>query len=56
MIGKFGQSALGGNGIDISGRAGQPVLAAAGGEVVYSGSGLIGYGRLIIVKHNQTYL
>jgi lipoprotein NlpD len=56
VIGKFGQSALGGNGIDISGRAGQPVLAAAGGEVVYSGSGLIGYGRLIIVKHNQTYL
>jgi lipoprotein NlpD len=56
VIGQFGQSALGGNGIDISGRAGQPVLAAAGGEVVYSGSGLIGYGRLIIVKHNQTYL
>lgn len=56
VVGRFGQSALGGNGIDIQGRSGQPVLAAAGGEVVYSGSGLIGYGKLIIVKHNQTYL
>lgn len=56
VVGRFGQSALGGNGIDIQGRVGQPVLAAAGGEVVYSGSGLIGYGKLIIVKHNQTYL
>lgn len=56
VVGHFGQSVLGGNGIDISGRSGQPVLAAAAGEVVYSGSGLIGYGKLIIVKHNQTYL
>jgi len=56
VVGRFGESALGGNGIDISGRQGQPVLAAAPGEVVYSGSGLIGYGKLIIVKHNQTYL
>ena len=44
------------NGIDIQGRSGQPVLAAAGGEVVYSGSGLIGYGQLIIIKHNESYL
>ena len=56
LIARFGQSALGGNGIDISGRSGQSVIAAAGGEVVYSGSGLIGYGKLIIVKHNETYL
>ena len=56
LVARFGQSALGGNGIDISGQAGQPVIAAAGGEVVYSGSGLIGYGKLIIVKHNETYL
>jgi len=56
LVARFGKSALGGNGIDISGRPGQPVIAAAGGEVVYSGSGLIGYGKLIIVKHNETYL
>lgn len=52
----FGSGSLGGKGINISGRAGQPVLAAASGEVVYSGSGLIGYGKLIIVKHNETFL
>ena len=43
-------------GIDISGTTGQTVKAAAGGEVVYSGSGLLGYGKLIIIKHNETYL
>jgi len=43
-------------GIDIAGAAGQPVLASAGGTVVYAGTGLRGYGKLIIVKHNQTYL
>lgn len=43
-------------GIDIAGRAGQPVLAAAHGRVVYSGGGLIGYGELIIIKHNKHYL
>jgi lipoprotein NlpD len=43
-------------GIDISGKAGDPVLASAGGRVVYSGQGLRGYGKLIIVKHNNTYL
>ncbi len=43
-------------GIRITGKEGQPVLAAAGGKVVYSGTGLIGYGRLIIVKHNEYYL
>ena len=44
------------NGIDISGTLGQDITAAANGEVVYSGSGLLGYGRLIIIKHNDTYL
>ncbi|HET9189959.1 MAG TPA: LysM peptidoglycan-binding domain-containing protein, partial [Rudaea sp.] len=39
-------------GLDIAGSAGDPVRAAADGEVVYSGNGLIGYGELIIVKHN----
>lgn len=43
-------------GIDIGGKAGQPVLAAADGKVVYSGSDLRGYGNLIIVQHNTTYL
>lgn len=42
-------------GIDISGRSGQPIYAAATGRVVYSGSGLRGYGELIIIKHNATY-
>ena len=43
-------------GIKIAGRSGKPILAAESGKVVYSGSGLIGYGRLIIVKHNDKYL
>jgi lipoprotein NlpD len=45
-----------GTGILIDGRAGQRVNAAASGRIVYAGSGLIGYGQLIIVKHNDTYL
>ncbi|HET7773233.1 MAG TPA: peptidoglycan DD-metalloendopeptidase family protein [Burkholderiaceae bacterium] len=43
-------------GVDIAGKAGDPVFAAADGQVVYAGSGLRGYGNLIIVKHNATYL
>ncbi len=43
-------------GLAITGRAGDPVLAAADGRVVYAGSGLRGYGNLIIVKHNATFL
>jgi lipoprotein NlpD len=46
----------GSKGIDISGDNGQPVYAAAPGRVVYSGSGLRGYGKLIIVKHNNSHL
>jgi lipoprotein NlpD len=46
----------GSQGLDITGWYGEPVYAAADGKVVYSGSGLIGYGQLIIVKHNRTYL
>jgi lipoprotein NlpD len=45
-----------GKGIKISGKRGARVNAAEGGKVVYSGSGLIGYGQLIIVKHNDNYL
>jgi len=55
--------AIGGNfeegrskGVAILGKAGDPVLAAADGRVVYAGSGLRGYGNLVIVKHNATYL
>ena len=44
------------NGIEIGGQEGQPVIAAAAGEVVYSGNGLIGYGELIIVKHSDRML
>jgi len=43
-------------GLVIAGKAGDPVLAAADGRVVYAGSGLRGYGNLVIVKHNNTYL
>ena len=43
-------------GVDISGNAGDAVLAAADGKVVYAGAGLRGYGNLIILKHNNTYL
>jgi lipoprotein NlpD len=43
-------------GIDIHGRPGDNVYAAADGQVVYAGSGLRGYGKLIILKHNKTYL
>ena len=43
-------------GIDIPGRRGQPVYAAAAGRVVYSGSGLLGYGKLVILKHNEQFL
>ncbi len=50
------QSPLGVKGVDIRGKRGQAVLATESGEVVYSGSGLIGYGRLIIIKHNDMFL
>jgi lipoprotein NlpD len=40
----------------IDGKAGQSINAAASGRVVYAGGGLIGYGKLIILKHNETYL
>jgi lipoprotein NlpD len=43
-------------GLSIAGKAGDPVVAAADGRVVYAGSGLRGYGNLVIIKHNSTYL
>jgi len=54
VIGGFGRG--GRKGIDIAGRTGSPVRAAAAGKVVYRGSGLIGYGKLIIVKHDERFL
>jgi lipoprotein NlpD len=43
-------------GVDLSGKPGDPVLAAASGRVVYAGTGLRGYGKLVIVKHDNSYL
>ena len=54
LIRRFGSR--GSKGIEIAGKKNQPVIAAADGKVVYSGSGLIGYGNLIIVKHDDQYL
>jgi len=52
----FGAKPGTGTGVLINGKLGQAIYAAASGRVVYAGSGLIGYGKLIIVKHNDTYL
>jgi lipoprotein NlpD len=43
-------------GLDIAGKAGQAIFASAAGKIVYSGEGLRGYGKLVIIKHNPTYL
>ena len=43
-------------GIDISGKRGDPIYAVASGRVVYAGTGIVGYGELLIVKHNDVYL
>jgi len=56
VLSYFQPSAAGKQGIDIGGHEDQPVNAAASGMVVYAGSGLVGYGRLIIVKHNESLL
>jgi lipoprotein NlpD len=49
-------SEAGNKGLDFGGRVGDPVLAAGDGKVVYAGAGLRGYGELVIVKHNATFL
>ena len=54
LIRGFGKGDRGG--IDIAGQRGQPVVAARGGRVVYTGSGLVGYGRLVIIKHDERVL
>ena len=56
LLQRFNASAEGKKGIDIGGKSGESVRAAAAGKVVYSGSGLAGYGRLIIIKHNKEFL
>ena len=56
MIAKFSTAQQGNKGVDIAGRRGDRVKAAAKGTVVYAGSALRGYGKLIIVKHNDDYL
>jgi len=56
VISTFGASGSIASGIAIGGRAGQPVRAAAAGRVVYAGGGLIGYGQLVIIKHDETFL
>ena len=54
IIGRFGEGTN--KGVDLAGRTGDPVLAAAGGRVVYAGEAMRGYGKLVIVKHDSTFL
>ena len=56
LISKFSSNGSLNKGIDIAGDLGQPVLAASDGSVVYAGSGLRGYGELVIIKHSDTYV
>lgn len=56
VLAGYAQSARTASGILIGGQTGQPVVAAADGEVVYSGGGLAGYGQLVIVRHNAVWL
>lgn len=56
VLSTFGAAGALSSGIGIGGRQGQAVNAAAAGRVVYAGGGLIGYGQLVIIKHNETYL
>ncbi|KAA0012693.1 peptidoglycan DD-metalloendopeptidase family protein [Billgrantia pellis] len=56
LVGRFGEGGTITAGIDIAGQKGQPVRAAGPGIVVYAGSGVRGYGNLILLKHNDQYL
>lgn len=55
IINTYAAKDTGKKGLDIAGKSGQPIYAAANGSVVYSGNGLRGYGQLIIIKHDDTY-
>jgi lipoprotein NlpD len=56
VIGRFAAGDATKQGVDIAGSSGQSVRAAADGVVVYSGGGLVGYGELVIIKHNESWL
>ena len=56
VIGRFVDGDASKQGVDIAGSSGQPVRAAGDGVVVYSGGGLVGYGELVIIKHNEAWL
>jgi lipoprotein NlpD len=56
VVTRFGSHEGIATGVGIGGHAGDAVRAAAAGRVVYAGSGLVGYGQLVIIKHNETYL
>lgn len=56
LITTFKSNKTGRKGIDIAGKEGKSISAAASGKVVYSGNGLISYGNLLIIKHNRSYL
>ncbi|HEX5359882.1 MAG TPA: peptidoglycan DD-metalloendopeptidase family protein [Fluviicoccus sp.] len=56
LLQRFSSEGVGSKGLDISGTRGDPVRAAAEGVVVYAGEGLVGYGKLIIVRHSEDYI
>ena len=56
ILERFSSNTNANRGLDIAGKRGQPVRATAPGQVVYKGSGLRGYGNLVIIKHNNDYL
>jgi lipoprotein NlpD len=56
VLARYGESPLTASGIQLGGRAGDAVRAAAGGQVVYAGNGLAGYGELLIIKHSASWL
>ena len=56
VIKTFSSKPLGNKGVDISGAHKRPIYASAAGIVVYSGQGVRGYGKLLIIKHNENYL
>ena len=56
LVTTYGSRSGTGQGIGIGGEIGQDIRAAAPGRVVYAGDGLVGYGQLLIIEHNDTYL
>ncbi len=56
LVGLYSSNTSLNKGIDIAGKLGQPIIATADGSVVYAGSGLRGYGELVIIKHNDTFI